>query len=229
MNPQDEQIHFCTVVVVMGPEGTLDAVEVPRPAPGEELNPDSPTVPRQAATVILLRGGGERLEVLLVRRNPAARFMGGAWVFPGGGVDPDEDHRVAGVREVAEEAGVDLPDPGALVPFARWITPAQVRIRYDTHFYLVAAPADAVPEVDGGETVDYGWFSPQAALEAFERDELDLVFPTIKNLERLTGFGSADELLAWAEGREVVPIEPQVVREGEVARVVLPGEPGYRD
>jgi 8-oxo-dGTP pyrophosphatase MutT (NUDIX family) len=196
---------------------------------GEELNPGTPTVPRQAATVILVRGGAERLEVLLVRRNPAARFMGGAWVFPGGGVDADEDHRLAGVREVAEEAGVDLPDPGALVPFARWITPAAVRIRYDTHFYLAPAPPDAAPVVDGGETVDFGWFAPQAALAAHQRDEISLVFPTIKNLERLTGFDSADALLAWAAGREVVSVEPQIVRDGEVARVVLPGEPGYRE
>ena len=94
MNPQDWQIHFWTVLVVMGPEGTLDAVEIDRPRPGEELNTGAPTEPRQAATVIVLRGGAERLEVLLVRRNPAARFMGGAWVFPGGAVDAGEDHRV---------------------------------------------------------------------------------------------------------------------------------------
>jgi 8-oxo-dGTP pyrophosphatase MutT (NUDIX family) len=201
----------------MGPEGTLDAV-----ATGEELNTGEATEPRQAATVIVLRGGGERLEVLLVRRNPQARFMGGAWVFPGGAVDGDEDHRVAGVREVAEEAGVELPDPAALVPFSRWITPPQVKIRFDTLFYLVAAPAGAEPRPDGGETVDVRWYEPRAALD----DDIELVFPTIKTLEALAGFGSADELLTWAEGREVEPIEPRVVIEGEVARVVLPGEPG---
>jgi 8-oxo-dGTP pyrophosphatase MutT (NUDIX family) len=179
--------------------------------------------------VILLRGGGERLEVLLVRRNPEARFMGGAWVFPGGAVDAGEDHRGAGIREVREEAGVALPDPSALVQFARWITPAQVRIRFDTLFFLAAAPDGAEPQPDGGETVDLGWFAPSEALAANERGEIELVFPTIKTLEQLAGFASADELLAWAEGREVDPIEPQVLVEGEVARVVLPGEPGYRD
>jgi 8-oxo-dGTP pyrophosphatase MutT (NUDIX family) len=204
----------------MGKEGTLDAV-----AAGEELNPGAVTEPRQAATVIVLRGGAERLEVLLVRRNPQSRFMGGAWVFPGGAVDGGEDHRVAGVREVAEEAGVELPDPDALLLFSRWITPPQVKIRFDTLFYLVAAPEGALPRPDGGETVDVGWYAPQAALDA----GIELVFPTIKTLEALTGFGSADELLEWAQGREVQPIEPMVVIEGEVARVVLPGEPGYRD
>jgi hypothetical protein len=55
------------------------------------------------------------------------------------------------------------------------------------------------------------------------------VFPTIKTLEQLSGFATAAELLSWAEGRTVEPIVPQVVVEGEVARIVLPGEPGYRD
>ena len=200
---------------------------VDKPAPGEELNTGAATTPREAATVIVLRGGGDALEVLLVKRNPAQRFMGGAWVFPGGAVDADEDSRVAGVREVAEEAAMTLPDPEALIEFSRWITPAEVKIRFDTRFYLVAAPLDAEPRVDGAECVDIGWYSPAGALEAYERGELLLVFPTIKTLEQLSPFGTADELLSWATGREVVPIEPRVVMEGEVARVVLPGEPGY--
>ena len=200
---------------------------VDRPGPGEELNTGAVSTPRDAATVIVLRGGGERLEVLLVKRNPEQRFMGGAWVFPGGAVDGGEDHRIAGVREVAEEAGIDLPDAAALIEFSRWITPAQVKIRFDTRFFLVAAPDTAEPVPDGGETVDLGWYSPTGALEAYERDEILLVFPTIKTLEQLAPFGSASELLEWATGREVLPVEPRVVFEGEVARVVLPGEPGY--
>jgi 8-oxo-dGTP pyrophosphatase MutT (NUDIX family) len=116
-----------------------------RPGPGEELNTGPPTKPRQAATVILLRGGGERLEVLLVQRTPKARFMGGVWVFPGGAVDAGEGdgdlaHRAAAVRELREEAAIALDDPAALVKFSRWITPAQVRTRYDTHFFLAHVP-----------------------------------------------------------------------------------------
>src|SRR5215207_1871101 len=202
-------------------------MKVDRPGPGEELNRGTVTTPREAATVIVLRGGAQTLEVLLVKRNPEQRFMGGAWVFPGGAVDPDEDHRLAGVREVEEEAGIVIPEPGSLVEFSRWITPAQVKIRFDTHFYLAPAPDGAEPRPDGGETVDLGWFTPQGALEAYEREEIMLVFPTIKTLEQLAPFESATAILEWASGREVVPIEPQVVVEGEVARVVLPGEPGY--
>jgi 8-oxo-dGTP pyrophosphatase MutT (NUDIX family) len=201
--------------------------------PGTALNAGEPVKPRQAATVIVLRGGAEQLEVLLVKRNPAQRFMGGAWVFPGGAVDAGEGtgdaaHRAAGVREVEEEAAIALPDPGALVRFSRWITPAMVSIRFDTHFFLAAAPDGADPKPDGGETVDLGWFTPRGAIEAHERDEILLVFPTIKTLEQLSEFSSASALLEWAAGREVEPVEPQVVGDGPTARIVLPGEPGYR-
>lgn len=209
-------------------------MNIGRPAPGEELNPGDVTVPRLAATVILLHGGGRALEVLLVRRNPESRFMGGAWVFPGGAVDAHEGEgdaalRAAAVRELEEEAGVSVPGPEALVPFSRWITPAEVKIRFDTWFFLAALPEGAEPKVDGSEIVDSRWYAPAAALEAGERGEIPLVFPTIKHLEQLSAFASADELLAFARGRDVLPIQPKVVLLGEIARVVLPGEPGYED
>jgi 8-oxo-dGTP pyrophosphatase MutT (NUDIX family) len=209
-------------------------MESHRPAPGEELNPGAPTEPRQAASVIVLRGGDAALDVLLLRRNPAARFMPGAWVFPGGAVDAHEGegdaaHRAAAVREVHEEAGLALPDPAALIKFSRWITPAQIAIRYDTHFFLAPAPPGQEPRADGGEMVDLGWYRPQDALDAYGRGELELVFPTIKHLEQLAAFPTATGLIAWATGREVVAVEPRVRITGETARVVLPGEPGYAD
>ena len=207
-------------------------MDVDRPGPGEELNPGQATVPRPAATVIVLRGGASQLEILLVERNPKARFMGGAWVFPGGAVDRSEGEgeaalRAAALRELEEEAGITLSGPEELIPFSRWITPAQVKTRFDTWFYLAPLPDGASPRVDGHEVVSYRWYKPAAALRAAEADELMLVFPTIKHLEQLSAFGSTAELLAHARDREIRPVEPRVVLAGEQARVILPGEPGY--
>jgi 8-oxo-dGTP pyrophosphatase MutT (NUDIX family) len=203
-------------------------MEVDRPGPGEELNTSgSAATPRPAASVIVLRGGAEALEVLLVRRTPAARFMGGVWVFPGGAVDAGEDELDAALRELHEEAAIGGVQRDALVRFSQWITPAEVKIRFDTHFFLAPVPGDAEPAIDGEEIVDLGWFSPGAALEAYGRGELELVFPTIKHLEQLAQFATADELLEYARGRRVEPVEPRVIMGGETARVVLPGEPGY--
>ncbi|HEY2768343.1 MAG TPA: NUDIX hydrolase [Solirubrobacteraceae bacterium] len=203
-----------------------------RPAPGEEYNPGPPTQPRQAATVILLRGDEELLELLLVKRTPAARFMGGVWVFPGGAVEQtegedDSAHRTAAVRELREEAGVTLPDAAELVKFSRWITPDVVKTRFDTHFFLATLPAGQEARVDGEECVEHGWFTPRGALEAYAAEEIALVFPTIKHLEQLCAFATAAELLEHARGRTVEPVQPHIVLAGEVARVVLPGEPGY--
>lgn len=202
------------------------------PGPGEDYNPGPPVRPRQAASVILLRGGAQSLELLLVKRTPEARFMGGVWVFPGGAVDAqegdgDDAHRLAAVRELREEAGVELSDPAELVKFSRWITPAAVSIRFDTHFFLATLPAGQEPRVDGQECVDLGWFTPAGALEAHRAGEILLVFPTIKHLEQLGDFGSVEELLGYARGRDVLPVEPRVVMEGEVARILLPGDEGY--
>ncbi|HEV2923194.1 MAG TPA: NUDIX hydrolase [Solirubrobacteraceae bacterium] len=206
--------------------------ESARAGPGEDHNPGPPTRPRQAATVILLRGEEQELEVLLVRRTPEARFMGGVWVFPGGAVnagegDGEDAHRAAAVRELREEAAIELADAAGLVKFSRWITPAAVQIRFDTHFFLACLPAGQEPRIDGQECVDLGWFRPRNALAAYHAGELQLVFPTIKHLEQLGEFASVHELLNYAREREVQPVEPRVVLEGEVARILLPGDPGY--
>ncbi len=203
-----------------------------RPAGGEEYNPGATTAARQAATVILLRGGDTQLEVLLVKRTPKARFMGGVWVFPGGAVEQSEGeddaaHRKAAVRELHEEAGILLASPKELVKFSRWITPAEVKVRFDTHFFLAPLPPGQEPKVDGEECVDLGWFTPAGALEAHAREEIVLVFPTIKHLEQLGEYTTVAELLHATSGREVIAVQPRVVLEGGGGRVLLPGEPGY--
>jgi 8-oxo-dGTP pyrophosphatase MutT (NUDIX family) len=210
-----------------------------------------------ATVILLRDGAADALEVLLVRRTPHARFMAGVWVFPGGAVDagdlPADDPataersntivdpaqrnkdgareqqalRTAAARELREEAGIVLNDPGELVELSRWITPAQVRTRFDTHFFLAPLPDGQEPRVDGEECVDLGWFTPQAALDAHGAGEIVLVFPTIKHLEQLCVFPSVDALLSHARERDVQPVQPKVLYDGEIARVLLPGDPGY--
>ena len=205
-------------------------MRVDRPPPGEELNPGEATEPRPAASLIVMRDSRDLPEVLLVQRNPEQKFMGGAWVFPGGAVHAeDAGPEATARRELEEEAGMGLPDDAPVVPFSRWITPEAVKIRFDTHFFLARAPDGAEPRPDGAECVDARWLRPREALEAYSRDELMLVFPTIKHLEQLAEFGSVDEALGTAAAREVEPVQPRVVVEGDSARVLLPGEPGYED
>jgi 8-oxo-dGTP pyrophosphatase MutT (NUDIX family) len=159
--------------------------------------------------VIVVRDGdgdGTGAEVLLVKRNPAARFMGGVWVFPGGAIDAADGEgeaaqRAAGVRELAEEAGIDGVDPAELVKLSRWITPAELPIRFDTHFFVAPLPAGQEPRVDGHECVAHAWYAPQAALSAHAGGKILLVLPTIRQLEQLRGFGTARTLIEHARAR----------------------------
>lgn len=72
---------------------------------------------REASSVVLLRRAGHGFDVFLLRRKKGASFMPQAYVFPGGGAEPDEDARTTAARELFEEAGV---------LFARDITVANV-------------------------------------------------------------------------------------------------------
>jgi 8-oxo-dGTP pyrophosphatase MutT (NUDIX family) len=201
----------------------------------EELNPGAPTEPRAAAGIILLRHGGRHasrgLEVLLGKRTSKARFMADVWVFPGGAVDgaedDDEAHRRTALRELEEEAGVSLAGPETLVPFSRWITPEEVKIRYDTRFYLAQAAPHAAPEPDGAEIVEVGWFTPADALGRHGDGRLLLVFPTIKMLETLARFATPEEALETVGALTVEPILPRIETSGREPRILLPGDPGY--
>ena len=204
--------------------------------PAERPNLGEPSVPRPAASVVLLRRGGKHseraLEVLLLKRTERAKFMPGVWVFPGGAVDPEDGAEEAGfracaVRELEEEAGIALAAAEELVLFSRWITPEVVSRRFDAWFFLALAPAHTPPKPDGVETTHAGWFEPRAALDAQAEGELTLAFPTIRQLESLLPFASADEALATHRNRPIEPILPKVIGTPAEHRVVLPGDPDY--
>jgi 8-oxo-dGTP pyrophosphatase MutT (NUDIX family) len=193
-------------------------------------------MPRPSASVVLLRRGGKHrdraLEVLMLKRSGEAKFMPGVWVFPGGGVDPDDGegeagYRACAVRELEEEAGIALPEDEELVLFSRWITPEVVSRRFDAWFFLALAPAHTPPEPDGVETTEARWFEPRVALEAQEAGELALAFPTINQLKVLMPYRTSDEAIEAHRGREVEPILPKVIGTLEEHRVVLPGDPDY--
>ena len=178
--------------------------------------------------MLLTRAGARSLEVLLVKRNPAARFMGSAWVFPGGAIDAEEGdgeeaHRRAAVRELREEAGIDLPDPRALVLASRWVTPSLYRIRFDTWFFLAELPPGQAVTIDGTECVDFGWYPPAEALSRHAAGEMFMVLPTVAHLEWLADFPSPAAALEVARTRPLEVVEPRVVGSGTTARVVLDG------
>lgn len=204
--------------------------------PGERLNLGEPSTPRPAASIVLLRRGGRHgdraLEVLLLQRTEEARFMPGLWVFPGGSVDAadgegEAGYRACATRELAEEAGIELPAEEELVPFCRWITPEYISTRFDAWFYLALAPAHTPPRPDGVEMTAAAWYEPATAVAAHEAGDLPLSFPTLNQLRMLAPFASSAEAIAAHRGRPMEPILPKIVGKGDERRVVLPGDPDY--
>jgi len=189
--------------------------------------------PRPAATVVLLRpgAGGGAPEVLMVRRHRGSSFMADAYVFPGGRVEPDDGEgeaafAVAAARELTEEAALTV-DAATLVPFARWVTPSAEGKRFDARFFVAAAPPNQTARHDSVETVDSLWATPADVLARYERGELKLPPPTIRNLEDLAPHATVAAAIEWARGCVVTPILPKLVPVDATIAIVLPWDPEY--
>ncbi len=264
-------------------------------------HPDPDAVPvRDAATVMLLRDGPEGMEVCMLLRNLRSDFVGGAFVFPGGAVDPSDGlaeveplcagltdaeasrhldlpsgglaYWVAAVRESFEEAGVlvavdadgrvvSFADPqvaerfvehrravdsgerrlvevlrqeglridtAGIHYFSRWITPLGAPRRYDTRFFVAAAPPEQEPLHDDREVVASRWFTPAEALRRHDAGEITMIFPTVRTLVALDRFGTAADVLAHARSLARVEAVLPLMRESpDGIRIVLPGDPEH--
>ncbi len=129
--------------------------------------------------------------------------------------------------EVCESEGLFLA-VGALHYFAHWITPEGSSRRYDTRFFVARAPEGQSPAHDVGEMDSDLWVRPSDALERYCAGEMELILPTIKNLQAIARFQTAEELLdaAFAAG-EIPTVLPRMVVDVGGARLLLPGDPGY--
>ncbi len=175
------------------------------------------STPAPAATVIVLRDSDtsqkspKSIEVLLLRRNSKTAFHGGAWVFPGGHIDPEDYNpdapndilaaaRQAAVREAHEEAGLSLSKE-VLLYFSHWTTPLVRPKRFSTWFFVAQAGKGAV-QVDGVEINAHKWMCPHEALEARQAGELELPPPTFVSLTKLSAFETVKDALGYVRGRE---------------------------
>jgi 8-oxo-dGTP pyrophosphatase MutT (NUDIX family) len=102
--------------------------------------------------------------------------------------------------------------PGRAVEYiAHWITPEPEPRRYDTRFFAAKVPEGAHAIVDPREMTDAVWLAPDEAMERFEKGNLPMVFPTIRTVEQLTAYGSADDALRGFGSSPVRTIMPTLV------------------
>lgn len=251
---------------------------------------------RPAATLVVVRDGGDGIEVCVLRRRAASVFVGGAFVFPGGAVDRADAgagtwlagaaaaaaadgqraapfasaaHRVAAIRETLEECALLVAASGPLAAapaalaaqvsaggapvlaaacqragltlqldalhyLAHWVTPAGAPRRYDTRFFITAAPTSDELQCDGTEAVEAHWIGPRALLDRHAAGNAPMLPPTIATLRWLTDFATAQAATEAAAALTSVPrIEPRVVTDHRGKRQIVTDEDpawesGYR-
>ena len=114
-----------------------------------------------------------------------------------------------------------------LVPYAHWITPEGMPKRFDTWFFLAAAPPEQVGAHDGKESTDSIWVSPREALEGGETGRFKLPFPTTRNLIRLGKQPGVKAALDDSRGKAIVTVMPVMTRLNGGRQLRIPLEAGY--
>jgi 8-oxo-dGTP pyrophosphatase MutT (NUDIX family) len=177
----------------------------------------------RALRVAAIREAYEETGILLARQGDQSHFAG--------------DERAGAAREdvvARPESFVDLVaeldlklDLAALAVFARWITPAMMPKRFDTWFFVTAAPPDQLAVCDGWETVDAEWIEPLEALRLAASGERSVIFPTRMNLQLLAEASGASDATVRALARRLVTVEPRMVDGPDGRRLVIPADAGY--
>jgi 8-oxo-dGTP pyrophosphatase MutT (NUDIX family) len=114
-----------------------------------------------------------------------------------------------------------------LVPYARWITPEGMPKRFDTWFFLAAAPPEQAGAHDGKESTDSIWVSPREALAGGESGRFKLPFPTTRNLIRLGKQPGVKAALEDSRGKPIVTVMPIMTKLNGGRQLRIPIEAGY--
>jgi 8-oxo-dGTP pyrophosphatase MutT (NUDIX family) len=114
-----------------------------------------------------------------------------------------------------------------LVPYAHWITPEGMPKRFDTLFFLAAAPPDQLGAHDGKESTDSIWVSPREALAGGDTGRFKLPFPTTRNQIKLGKQRNVEAALDDSRGQDIVTVMPVMTRLNGGRQLRIPKEAGY--
>lgn len=129
------------------------------------------------------------------------------------------------LRQFAQDNGLRFA-ADLLHPWSRWVTPEASPKRYDTRFFVAAFP-------DGGEALEHDeiesqsstWIRPADALAQHAEGRFSVIFPTRVTLNQLARFASVADLIAASPGRDLSPVQPEIVQAGDAIKIMVPGDP----
>lgn len=116
----------------------------------------------------------------------------------------------------------------SVLPWSRWVTPRVPSVtnkRFDTRFFVAAAPLGQEAEHCTFEATEAVWLAPRLGLERYWAGEIDLAPPQIMSLSQLSHLRTAAEVMATANSRPPVLIEPEPFDQDGVRVICYPGDP----
>ena len=218
------QIDFASGALVF-PGGKLDASDAADDLAAHCRGADGLTAVQRSLRVGAIREAFEESGVLLARPAGEAEFVSAARVRALQPWRARLEGHEASMLEFARAEKLDLA-LDALVPFAHWITPSFMPKRFDTHFFVAAAPADHDALHDGSESVDSVWIAPRDALADGRAKKRVIIFPTRLNLEKLA---RSANLGAALDAQPVVTVQPWLEQQDGKTLLRIPPDAGYGD
>lgn len=227
LSTRDDQLPLPAATVVVLRDGPLEVLMLRRNekssfVPGAWVFPGGITEPLDRD---LAHESGDSSVVGAMRVTGARETFEETGVWLGGPLEDAEHKRrrlLAGnvtLRHLLAESPVDFT---RLVWTARWITPLGIPKRFDTYFFLTKVGREVAASGDDNEAIEVAWIAPEEALARNAAGTMPMVFPTLKNLEALLGYETADALLDARRGAEIPTIQPMLVVEDGQKKLVIP-------
>jgi len=224
MVERHREIEFASGALVF-PGGKVDPED--SDAAWAELAAETPAAPDRSLFVAAGRETFEEAGLVLARRRGTRAIL-----------DANDAHRLVEAQrarllngevtfvDIVRSEGLELA-ADLMVPFAHWITPERVPKRFDTHFFLIAAPVVQLGAHDGGESVEGLWIAPQHALRDAGAGTRTLVFATRMNLSKLARYATVAEAVEATRSKPVVTVMPKAKRTPEGRWLQIPAEADY--
>lgn len=218
------QIDFASGALVF-PGGKADPADFD-PALDDYLDGPMADADMKAIQVASIREAFEECGVLLAREAGSEELISGDRLAE---LEAFRDRLHKGelsILEFLQQENLRLACD-RLVHYAHWVTPPMMPKRFDTHFFLASAPADHLAIHDGHESVDSVWITPAEALADAAAGKRTVIFPTLRNIEKLAHHGNVAEAIGATEGTTPVKVLPWTEKREDGNYLCIPVEAGY--
>lgn len=219
------QIDFASGALVF-PGGKIDAQDADAALADYCDGADSDPVMR-AMQIGAIREAFEESGVLLARPKDSDVLISGAALVELETYRTSLHSGEVALKDFLEREGLRLACD-TLVHFAHWVTPHMMPKRFDTHFFIARAPEDHVLLHDGHESVDSVWIRPQQVLDDAAAGRRTVIFPTLRNVEKLADADSVEAAIEAARSTPIVTVTPWTERRDDGVWLRIPVEAGYR-